>query len=325
MSTTKNHLIIGSRGSDLALWQAHHVQALLGKSTPQITTEIKIIHTIGDQVLDTSLSLMGGKGVFTKEIEYALVSKEIDLAVHSMKDLPTVVDPSLTIAAIPERGFVEDVFMTKHGKTPLAEVRQGGVIATGSLRRKAQLLHLRPDLTIIDIRGNVPTRIKKLLASDWDGMILARAGVQRLGLTEHISHPITLEWMLPAVGQGALALQVRTDDTFANEIVRKLDDPMTHATVVAERALLMQMGGGCQVPIGAHATISGGMLDLRGIVAHPQGESVVKAEKTGSISDAEQIGASLGRTLLDQGGKAILDFVDHLAKAREFETLGNES
>jgi hydroxymethylbilane synthase len=313
---TTTQLIIGSRGSDLALWQANYVRDLLKKHHPDLEVTIEIIHTTGDKILDSSLSMIGGKGVFTKEIEVALLEKTIDIAVHSMKDLPTADQAELTIAAVPERAPVEDAFLAKDKSAKLMELRDGARIATGSLRRKAQLLAKRGDLEIIDIRGNVPTRIKKMLDSDWDGMILASAGLYRLGLTDHLAHTISTEWVLPAVGQGALAIQCRANDAETIKRLDALNHNETKLAVTAERALLAEMGGGCQVPIGAHGQIAGDVLELTACVATLSGESVIRASHTGPTNKAAEIGRELATTLLSQGGREILDEVFRLETAR---------
>lgn len=303
----QNQIIIGSRGSELAMWQAHHVADLLKERHPELQVAIEIIHTMGDKILDTSLSIIGGKGVFTKEIETALLDTQIDLAVHSLKDLPTALPDGLMLGAIPERANVEDVFLSNDTNARLMHLPDGATIATGSLRRKAQLLAKRPDFNIVDIRGNVPTRIRKLAESDWDGMILAGAGLERLGLTEHIAHAISLEWVLPAVGQGALGIECRCDDSRILELLSALDHPPTRAAVTAERALLAALGGGCQVPIGAHGKVTNSTLELSACIAALNGESIVHAVHTGPEDVAEQIGRELAQTLLDRGGKELMD------------------
>ncbi|MDP4200334.1 MAG: hydroxymethylbilane synthase [Bacteroidota bacterium] len=309
-------MIIGSRGSDLALWQANHVRDLLLARYPGLKIDIEIIHTMGDKILDSSLSQIGGKGVFTKEIETALLDRSIDIAVHSLKDLPTAIAEDLTIAAIPERAPVEDAFLAKDPNTRLMDLPDGARIATGSLRRKAQLLSKRPDFQIIDIRGNVPTRIRKMLDSNWDGMILASAGLHRLGLTEHMVHAISVEWVLPAVGQGALGIQCRADDPKTIGLLAALDHAATRYAVTAERALLSEMGGGCQVPIGAFGRVIGDTLELTACVAALTGESVIRGSQSGPVTDAAHIGAELASILLGQGGRQILDEVFRL-EARE--------
>jgi hydroxymethylbilane synthase len=299
-------LVIGSRASDLALWQTHYVRDLLRANYPTLEISIEIIHTTGDKMLDSSLSTIGGKGVFTKELESALLAGEIDFAVHSLKDLPTLLPDGLTLGAIPERASVEDAFLSKDRNARLMDLPDGATIATGSLRRIAQLLTKRPDFRIADIRGNVPTRIRKLLESNWDGMILARAGVERLGLLEHVAHTISLEWVLPAAGQGALGIECRSDDANTMELLAPLNNNATRQAVTAERALLKALGGGCQVPIGAHGKIVGSALELSGCIAAMNGESLVRAVHTGDSTNAEQIGESLARTLLDMGGREML-------------------
>lgn len=303
---------IGSRGSDLALWQAKHVTALLKSNYPELEVKLEIIHTMGDRVLDSSLALIGGKGVFTKEIEAALIDRRIDIAVHSLKDLPTIMEPGLHIAAVPERAPVEDAFLARDPCATLASLPEGATIATGSIRRKAQILAKRPDLKVIDIRGNVPTRIQKLVDSEWDGMILATAGVERLGLFEYVRHRISTEWVLPAVGQGALGIQTRANDAATIELLRPLNDIPTLTSVAAERALLRAMGGGCQVPIGAHGRLVDGKLLLEGCVAHPDGTSVLRGSVEGDPDDAEAMGLKLANELLDQGGREILELVFRL-------------
>ena len=305
----KQHVIIGSRGSDLALWQANYVRDTLRALYPGLTVEIEIIHTMGDRILDTPLAILGGKGVFTKEVEEALLDRRVDIAVHSLKDLPTVNPPELVIGAVPKRANVEDVFMSKDTSVRLMDLPDEATIATGSLRRKAQILSKRPDLQIVDIRGNVPTRIQKMLDSNWDGMILARAGVERLGLTQYLAHTISMEWVLPAVGQGALGIQCRTDDKDVLDLLAPLNDAETLAAVTAERALLAALGGGCQVPIGAYAKVVGDALELTGVVAGLDGKSVIRGVHTGKARHSEAIGSELARTLLHDGAQEILNAV----------------
>jgi hydroxymethylbilane synthase len=312
---TLTTLTIGSRGSDLALWQANYVRDLLHARYPELNIEIEIIQTSGDKILDTPLAILGGKGVFTKEIEDALIERKIHIAVHSLKDLPTINSEELVIGAVPERANVEDVFLSRDTNSQLMGLPDGATIATGSLRRKAQILSKRPDLHIVDIRGNVPTRIRKLLESDWDGMILARAGVERLGLTQHVAHTISLEWVLPAAGQGALGIQCRRDDSDVLELLAPLNDKRTLAGVSAERALLAAMGGGCQVPIGAYGKVIGEDLDLSACVASLDGKSVIRGVHRGRANDAERIGSQLARVLLQDGGQEILDAVFRLQSA----------
>ncbi len=302
-------LIIGSRASLLALWQTNYVRDLLRTNYPKIEVSIKIIQTTGDKILDSSLSMIGGKGLFTKELETALMDSEIDIAVHSLKDLPTTLPNGLALGAIPERANVEDVFLSKDPSARLMDLPDGATIATGSMRRTAQLLTKRPDFRIVDIRGNVPTRIRKMLESNWDGMILARAGLDRLGLAEHIAHTISLEWMLPAAGQGALGIECRNNDSKTLELLAPLNHEATRQAVTAERSLLKALDGGCQVPIGTHGKIVGTTLELSGCIAAMNGESLVRAVHTGDATHAIQIGEELAKTLLDIGGKELLALV----------------
>lgn len=307
-------LIIGSRGSDLALWQANHIRDTITAKYPDLSVEIQIIRTSGDRDQNSSLAVIGGKGAFTKEIEDALLRKEIDLAVHSLKDLPTDLVEGLTVAMVPEREDVRDVFISREQGKSLLDLPTNAWVATGSMRRKAQLLKQRGDLQIADIRGNVPTRIKKLMDSEWDGMILASAGVTRLGLTQHISEYISTEWILPAVGQGALGIETRADDTELIELLSGFNHTVTLNAVTAERALLNAMGGGCQVPLGALGTVVGDTLDLSACVAHPEGLSIVRGEHSGPRSDADRIGRELAQMLLDNGAREILEYVSWLQK-----------
>jgi hydroxymethylbilane synthase len=307
-------LIIGSRGSDLALWQANHIRDTITKRYPDVSVEIKIIRTSGDRDQNSSLAVIGGKGAFTKEIEDALLRKEIDLAVHSLKDLPTQLVDGLTVAMVPEREDVRDVFISREPGKRLIDLPTYAWVATGSMRRKAQLLKQRGDLQIADIRGNVPTRIKKLMDSEWDGMLLASAGVTRLGLTQHISDYISTEWILPAVGQGALGIETREDDKDLIDLLSVFNDTETLQSVTAERALLNEMGGGCQVPLGALGRVLGDKLTLTACVAHPEGLSIIKGEHTGQASEADKIGRELANTLLDNGAREILEYVFRLQK-----------
>jgi hydroxymethylbilane synthase len=307
-------LIIGSRGSDLALWQANHIRDMLTSRYPDLSIEINIIRTSGDRDQNSSLAVIGGKGAFTKEIEDALLRKEIDLAVHSLKDLPTELVDGLTVAMVPEREDVRDVFISREPGKKINDLAQNAWVATGSMRRKAQLLKQRGDLQIADIRGNVPTRIKKLKDSEWDGMILASAGVTRLGLTENISEYISTEWILPAVGQGALGIETREDDHELIELLSGFNHTETLQSVTAERALLNSMGGGCQVPLGALGRVIGDTLNLVACVAHPEGLSIVRGEHSGYPADADQIGRELAQTLLDNGAREILEHVFRLQK-----------
>ena len=296
-------LTIGSRGSALALWQARWVQAQL--STLGHASRIEIIHTTGDKITDVALSKVGTKGLFTKEIEEALLAGSIDLAVHSLKDMPTDVPPGLTLAAIPEREDVRDAIA---GCT-INELKQGARVGTSSLRRHAQLLALRPDLLVESIRGNVDTRLRKLDEGQYDAILLAAAGLRRLGWAARIAETLDPEIMCPAAGQGALAIETRADDDLPQRICRSLEHLDTRHAVTAERAVLATLGGGCQVPIGAHAIARDGQLHIHALVISPDGAHAVKRADSGRADHAEAIGTRLGEELLACGGREILEAV----------------
>lgn len=299
-------LVIGTRGSELALWQAHHVRDRLLRRFRSLEIELRIIKTTGDKILGQALSTIGDKGLFTKEIEHALLERRIDLAVHSMKDLPTFVPEGLAIAAITKREDVRDVLISKQWKS-LEDLPDGAVVATGSLRRRSQLLHLRPDVQIVDIRGNLNTRMKKFDASKWDGMILAHAGVKRLGWTDRIAQLIPTELILPAVGQGALAIEIREDDDHAQRVVNALHHEATAAGVLAERALLRELEGGCQIPIGAYGRLEKDTLVLDAVVGSVDGNVRLDARAaTGNPLRAEALGKRLAKRLLANGAERIL-------------------
>ncbi len=311
-----SQITIGTRGSALALWQADHVKKLLERAHPGLEVKLKIIKTKGDKILTASLAVIGGKGVFTKELETALLRKEIDLAVHSLKDLPTTLPKGLAIGAVPKREDVRDAFVSAKHKS-IDALPDGATVATGSLRRRAQLLHRRPDLNIVDIRGNLQTRFEKLKASTWDGMILAHAGLKRLKLRDKIAQVIPTSVMLPAVGQGALGIEIRANDARLKRLLRPLHHAPTFAAVRAERALLAGLGGGCQVPIGAKtSTTNDGNVRLTGFVAELDGSTMLTATETGPIASAEKIGARLAKRLLASGAREILERVDAEAAKR---------
>ncbi len=306
-------LRIGTRGSELALWQANHIKKLLEHSFPEISTDIEIIKTTGDKILDTPLAKIGDKGLFTKELEHALLQRRVDLAVHSLKDVPTFIQSGLTLAAILEREDVHDVFLAhpKNSEIRFASLPEHAAVATGSLRRKSQLLSVRPDLNIIDLRGNLNTRMKKLDESQWSGMILAKAGVLRLGWSARISDILPFDLMLPAVGQGALAVETRSDDDTVIDIIGTLQHQPTERAVTAERALLRELEGGCQIPIGALAAILGETLHLDAVVGSLDGKKIIRAFKSGALADAEQIGIELAKELLQRGARNILEDIRH--------------
>ncbi len=302
----KSKVIIGSRGSELALWQANFIKRELEKKHRKLSVEIKIIRTKGDKILNVALSKIGDKSLFTKELENALLEGKIDLAVHSLKDLQTEIPEGLKLAAVTKRHDVEDVLIARKKGTTIENLKEGAVVATGSLRRTCQLLHLRPDIKVVDLRGNVPTRINKFLKSDWDAIILARAGVERLKMKTHISSYISTDLFLPAVGQGALGIEINSSNKFVEELLQPLHHEDTYSAVLAERALLRTLEGGCQVPIGAFAEVKPNGLYLDAMVGSLDGNITFRKKVRGSKSEPEKLGKSLARDLLKAGAKAIL-------------------
>jgi len=295
---------IGSRGSQLARWQSEHVADLLRARGHEV--DIEIIKTTGDKITDVALAKVGTKGMFTKEIEEALAAERVDLAVHSLKDLPTDIPPGFVIAAITQRVDSRDVFCSSNYAS-LEALPKAARVGTSSLRRQAQLKALRSDLEIYPLRGNVDTRLAKLEAGEYDAVILAAAGLHRLGKTELIRQVIPTEIVCPAAGQGAMGIEARTGDTAVLQALAFLDDSAARATTGCERALLGRLGGGCQVPIGASAEVRNRRLHLQAVVARPDGSLVLRESADGS--DPVQLGESVGDTLLRRGGKAILDAV----------------
>ena len=295
---------LGTRGSALARWQADHVATLLRAAHPDLPIETRIITTRGDRVLDKPLPQIGGKGIFTAELESALRSGEIDFAVHSLKDLPTDSPDGLTIGAIPPRADPADVLISRE-KLTLATLPQNAIVGTSSRRRAAQFLHRRPDLTIRDLRGNVDTRIRKALDGDYDAIVLAFAGMERLERLDAISERLSFEVMLPAPGQGALAIQCR-DEARPLTLLSPIRDAATTACVEAERAFLAGLGGGCSLPIAAYAYIDGETLRLRGRVDAPDGKQEIDVSGSGSIEQAERLGYQLGDQALAKGAAALL-------------------
>jgi hydroxymethylbilane synthase len=294
-------LRIGSRGSQLALWQANHIAALLRERGNQV--EIEIIKTTGDKITDVALAKVGTKGMFTKEIEEALAEGRVDLAVHSLKDLPTELTSGFELAAITTRQHPNDVLLSlKHHS--IDELPMGARVGTSSLRRQAQLRAIRPDLDLHPLRGNVDTRIRKLEHGEYDAIILAAAGLNRLQKTELVRQVIPTDIMCPAAGQGALGIEIRAGDTAMRECLAFLDDPAARATTTCERALLNSLGGGCQVPIGAFALMKDGTLMLQSVVASPDGSKVLRHTVTGK--NPEQLGTEAGAELLRRGAQEIL-------------------
>jgi hydroxymethylbilane synthase len=294
---------IGTRGSRLALWQANHVATLL---SPFATTAIVEIETSGDQVRDVPLSQIGGDGVFTKEIQRALLEHKVDVAVHSLKDLPTAPATGLILAAVPARGPSGDALVAPRHRS-FDNLPQGAVVATSSLRRRAQILHRRPDLRVVNVRGNVETRLRKLTEAGLDALILAQAGLERLGLHDAITEVLDPSWMLPAVGQGALGLECREDDEDTLAILCNLNDPLTQQAVLAERALLRTLQGGCQVPVGAAALVREHTLSLRGAVLDVDGRRRIESVIAGPAHDAETLGRELAEDLLARGARELLE------------------
>jgi len=296
---------IGTRGSRLALVQTHSVADAIRAKHPEVAVVVEIIETQGDRVLDRPLSAIGDAGVFIKEIEAALLEERVDLAVHSMKDLPSKLTDGLALAATTERFDPRDVLVARSASS-LETLPRGGTVATGSLRRRSQLLALRPDLKVEDLRGNVPTRLEKFDRSTWDAIILAGAGLERLGLATRIRSYIPIESMLPAVGQGALALETRASDRELAETVAFLSHAPTERAVVSERSFLARLEGGCRVPIAAYAEIRGGSLSLRGYVGAVDGSRHLRREIEGDSSRAEGLGLELAESMLAEGAAAII-------------------
>ncbi len=297
---------IGTRGSKLALWQANWVKSRLEALHPSLTVELTIIKTKGDKILDVPLAKVGGKGLFVKEIEEALLEGRIDLAVHSMKDMPAEIPDGLCIGAVPERETPVDALISREGQA-LEELPRGARVGTSSLRRSSQLLRARPDLEIIPLRGNLDTRLRKLDEGRMDAIVLAGAGIRRLGLEERITQLLAPEIMLPAVGQGALCVETRAADAQIAPLVAPLEDQTTRLAVTAERAFLHRLEGGCQVPIAGHATLANNQLAICGLVSDLRGQTVYQETKNGPAAEAAAIGRHLADLLLDQGARAVLD------------------
>jgi hydroxymethylbilane synthase len=295
---------IGTRASKLALAQTAWVKAQIEEKYPDARIETVLIKTSGDRFSETNIQAIGGKGIFTKEIEDGLLSKEIDLAVHSMKDLPTELPAGLTVTAIPKREDPRDVLVSTHG-TRLNQLCAGARIGTGSLRRTAQIVHYRQDLSVMPIRGNVDTRLNKLDRGEFDALVMAAAGLKRIGREEKIAEYISNEICLSAAGQGALGLESRQDDPIREQL-SFLHDPVSFAEVSAERSFLRRLGGGCHVPVGASAVAEGEKLMLFGVVASPDGRSLYRGETSGSVVDANELGRELAERLLSQGAQEIL-------------------
>lgn len=301
----KKEIVIGTRDSALALWQTHWVQAELEKLNTDYTFRIVHIKTQGDKVLDVALAKIGDKGLFTKELEVAMLEKEIDMAVHSMKDLPTNLPEGLKIGAICERVEPCDVIISNKGYT-LATLPQGAKVGTSSLRRRAQILKHRPDLDIHDLRGNLNTRIAKLERENFDAIILAYAGVMRLGWEDKITDRISYEISLPAVGQGSVGIEIRKNDPEIEKVIAKLHHSPSAYAILAERSLLRTLEGGCQIPIGALGKVNGDDITLFGLVGSLDGKKVLRSEISGKVSEVEELGKTLADRLVEMGADKIL-------------------
>ena len=302
----KKKLIIGSRSSDLAMWQAKFVKKEIEGKNNTVKVEIKLVNTKGDKILDVALSKIGDKGLFTKELENELLNGTIDIAVHSLKDLQTDIPKGLKLTAVTSRHPVEDVLIGRKKGMTIDNLPEGGTVATGSMRRKSQLKHLRPDINVVDLRGNVPTRIEKFIKSKWDAIILARAGLERLRMKKYISSYIEVNEFLPAVGQGALGIEIASKNKFAAEIVASIHDEKTFVEVLAERAFLKKLEGGCQVPIGAFAELKNNGLYLDGIIGSIDGFITFRKRMKGSKKNPDKLGNQLAKDILKAGAKKVL-------------------
>ena len=302
---SNNRIVIATRQSPLALWQAEHVQRRLSEAHPGLEVELLKMNTQGDIILDTPLAKIGGKGLFVKELEQGLMDGRADIAVHSMKDVPVELPEGLHLPVILDREDPRDAFVSNNYAS-FEELPQGAKLGTSSLRRQCQLSELRPDLEVISLRGNVGTRLRKLDEGQYDAIILAAAGLMRLELTDRIAGKISTDTCLPAIGQGAVGIECRADDSHVNDIISVLNDESTHIRVAAERALNHRLEGGCQVPIGGHAEIDGNKLRLRALVGSPDGSEMIRGEVNGTLDDAEKMGIELAEELLSRGADRIL-------------------
>lgn len=296
---------IGTRGSKLALWQANWVKNAIEKLHSPIEATLVVIKTKGDKIIDMPLAEIGGNALFVKELEQSLEKGRIDIAVHSMKDMPSTLPEGLRIGAVPERESPRDVIISKKGLA-FDRLPPGARIGTSSLRRQAQLLHARPDLTMVSLRGNLDTRVRKLETENLDAIVVAAAGVNRLGFEHRITQYLDDALMLPAVGQGALCIEIREDDPKAAGLTEPLDHPVTHAVVRAERAFLRKLGGSCQVPMAAYGVIDNGVMTLKGMVASLKGTEIVRGTLSGPVDDPEKLGVRLADRLAERGADAIL-------------------
>jgi hydroxymethylbilane synthase len=302
----RSSIIIGTRGSRLALWQAEFIQAKIQALAPYLTVTLQVIKTSGDKILDVPLAKIGGKGLFVKEIEEALLAKNIDLAVHSMKDVPSDLPKGLALLSFPKREDPRDALLSRTGLM-LQDLPKGSRIGTSSLRRQSQLLRVRPDFSIQMLRGNLDTRLRKLDEGEYDAIVLAAAGLKRLGWADRITEYLSPEVCLPAIGQGALGLEGRDDDPQVKDLLLQLDDPETRKAVAAERKFLDRLEGGCQVPIAGLSTIVGTELTLDGLVAGVDGTQIIRDTVHGALDEGEALGHQLAERIIEAGGKEILD------------------
>ncbi len=301
----KQQIKVGTRKSALAMWQTEHVIELLQLKNPDIDFLVIPISTKGDKILDVPLAKIGDKGLFTKELEVALFNKEIDFAVHSVKDMPTKLPEGLKLGAMTKRHNSKDVFVSAKNIS-FYDLHKGAVIGTSSLRRRAQLLNYRPDLTLVDIRGNLQTRLKRMVEQNLDGIILAAAGLERLGLEEHIQDFLDFSTCLPAVGQGSLAIEIREEDPFIENLISSINDLETELSIRAERSLLRDFEGGCQIPIGAQARIENDQLILEALVASLDGKELIRDSLVGKVDQPEELGKELASLLRNKGAGKIL-------------------
>jgi len=301
-----NRIIIGTRSSELALWQANYVKNKLEINYPNLAVDLRHVSTKGDKILDKALDKIGDKGLFTKELENELLAGTIHIAVHSLKDMQTVMPKGLIIAAISKRDNPEDALIANEKGMKIENIKHSGTVATGSLRRRSQLLHYRPDLSIVDLRGNVNTRLSKFFNSDWEAIILARTGLERINKDEHISSVIPVEKMIPAVGQGALGVQISEENSELLKILEVINHQPSYLETLAERSFLKTLGGGCQTPIAAHAKIIGDKLHIDGLVASIDGKKFYREQMYDSPINAENIGRKLAEKLLNQGADSVL-------------------
>jgi hydroxymethylbilane synthase len=304
MSTRQ--LRIATRKSPLALWQAEHVRARLQQLHPGLQVELLTMSTQGDRVLDSPLAKIGGKGLFVKELEQGMLAGQADIAVHSMKDVPAELPHGLEIGAILEREDPRDAFVSNHFAA-LAELPQGARVGTSSLRRQCQLRNVRPDLEILDLRGNVNTRLAKLDAGDYDAIVLASAGLKRLGMAERITRALEPEDMLPAIAQGVIGIECRSDDATVRALIEPLNHAETGLRTRAERAMNARLAGGCQAPVAGFSVINGDRITLRGLVGWPNGSSIIRGEISGPAAEAAVLGEQLAQELLERGARPILD------------------